>query len=128
MDTSVASVCLIRNNFLTLPSDYEAEITITDAPSNSNGAGLVFDNCLFDREPTVVSIWNLSSGSRLKNNLTKWSSGDVVKIIKQGTTFSYYLNGSLVSSVTVSADNHYQEFRTYQNRPSRFKDLKIKSL
>ena len=128
MNTSVATVALVRNNFLTLPSDYEAEITITHQTS-SGGCGICFDDWLLDSGASnLCATYKLSTTTRLSNNLTKFNTGDTVKIVKQGTSIKYYLNNVLKCTDTISNDNHLQQFRTYQNRSTTFKDLKIKPL
>ena len=129
VNTSVAQVALIRNNFITLPNNYEAEITITYNGNNVHGSGICFDDWLLDSgEYSKCVSYKLSNTSKLSDNLAKFNTGDVVKIVKQGTSISYYLNGTLVVTNTISNDNHYQQFRTYQNRKTVFKDLKIKQL
>lgn len=128
VNTSVASVGLVKNNFLTLPSDYEAEITITHQTS-SGGCGICFDDWLLDSGATnLCATYKLSTTTRLSNNLSKFNTNDVVKIVKQGTSIKYYLNDVLKITNTISDDNHLQQFRTYQNRSTTFKNLKIHAL
>lgn len=128
VNTSVAQVGLVKNNFLTLPSDYEAEITVIYVTSNAR-TGICFDDLLIDGGDSNTGIYKLSTTTRqsLINNST-YRTGDVVKIRKQGSTFTYYLNDVQKWTGTISDDNHLQQFRTYQNRSTTFKDLKIKSL
>jgi len=131
VNTSVTQVALVKNNFLTLPSDYEAELTITYAPSTSEGGGICFDDWLFDCGSTglnVGSTYKLSNTSRLSANIQRAVTDDVVKVIKTGTTIKLYINDSLITTNTISDDNHLQQFRTYRNRSMTFKDLKIKAL
>jgi hypothetical protein len=128
VNTSQASVGLVRNNFLTLPSDYEAEITITGQTAGE-GCGICFDDILLDSgSPSNCSIYKLSTTSLLASGLSKFNTGDVVKIKKQGSTFTYYLNDVQKWTGTITDDNHYQQFRTYKNRSTTFKDLKIRQL
>ncbi len=124
--TSVAQVALVRNNALTLPSNYIAELTITSVGSSSNGAGICFDDFLADRGTSSVVLYKLSTTSQLQGSLTRWQTNDVVKFVKNGSSMSYYLNNTLKATVTISDDTHYQHFRTYQNRPTTFKNLKVK--
>ena len=131
VNTSVAQVGLVKNNFLTLPSDYEAELTVTYAPQSSYSGGLCFDDWLFDcGSPSLngASTFKLSNTSRLNQSLRKFITNDVVKVIKTGTTIKLYINDNLIVTNTISDDNHLQQFRTYQNRSTTFKDLKIKAL
>ena len=128
VNTSVSQIGLVKNNFLTLPSNYEAEITITSQTASS-GCGICFDDWLLDSGAvSICSTYKLSTTTRLSTNLSKFNTGDTVKIVKQGTSISYYLNGVLKVTNTISNDTHLQQFRTYQNRSTTFKDLKIHEL
>lgn len=128
VNTSVSQIGLIKNNFLTLPSNYEAEITITSQTANA-GCGICFDDWLLDSgASSICSTYKLSTTTRLSTNLTKFNTGDTVKIVKQGTSIKYYLNNVLKCTDTISNDNHLQHFRTYQNRSTTFKNLKIHEL
>ena len=131
VNTNVATVGLVRNNFLTLPSDYEAEITLTYAPQSSYCGGICFDDWLYDwgtANLNGASTFKLSNTQSLHSNLRKPVTDDVVKIIKTGTTIKAYINDNLIVTDTISNDNHYLQFRTYQNRSTTFKDLKIRQL
>ena len=132
INTSVKQVGLVRNNALTLPNDYEAEITITNAPAGQFCSGICFDDWLYDWASTSANgafTYKLSNTqSFLHAQLQKPVTNDVVKIIKTGTTIKAYINDNLIVTDTISNDNHYQQFRTYQNRSTTFKNLKIKAL
>ena len=131
VNTNISQIGLVKNNSLTLPSDYEAEMTITYAPSTSEGGGICFDDWLFDCGGTGLNgavTYKLSNTSRLNTNIRRAVTNDVVKIIKTGTTIKLYINDSLIVTNTVSDDNHLQQFRTYRNRSMTFKDLKIHEL
>ena len=127
INTSATSVALVRNNFLTLPSSYEAELTITE--QINYGGGICFDDTLWDiSSPKNSSIYKLSNTSLLVSNLNKFNTGDIVKIKKQDSTFTYYINDVQIWTGTITGDTHYQQFRTYQNRGATYKDLKIRQL
>lgn len=128
VNTSVAQIGLVKNNFLTLPSDYEAEITVIYVTSNAR-TGICFDDLLIAGGDSNTGIYKLSTTTR-QSNITNstYRAGDVVKIRKQGSTFTYYLNDVQKWTGTISDDNHLQQFRTYQNRSTTFKDLKIREL
>lgn len=131
INTSVTQVGLVRNNALTLPNDYEAEITITNAPTSQYCGGICFDDWLYDWGSTSAngaSTFKLSNTQSLHTQLQKPVTNDVVKIIKTGTTIKAYINDNLIVTDTISNDNHYQQFRTYKNRSTTFKNLKIKAL
>ena len=128
MNTSVATVALVRNNFLTLPTDYEAELTVTTVVSNQGRTGICFDDLLIDGSSSNTVFYKLSNTSNKGNTSTVISAGTVVKVRKQSGTFTVYLNDVQKWSGSISDDNHYQQFRTYQNRSTTFKDLKIKPL
>lgn len=119
---------MVKNNFLTLPDNYEAEITITSQTASA-GCGICFDDWLLDSGAlNLCATYKLSTTTRLSNNLSKFNTNDVVKIVKQGTSIKYYLNDVLQVTNTISDDNHLQQFRTYQDRSTTFKDLKIHEL
>lgn len=127
--SSVSQVGLVRNNALTLPNDYEAEVTITNAPAGQYCGGICFDDWLYDAGATNVAYtYKLSNTSSLSANIQKFATGDVFKVIKQGTSMKLYLNNTLIVTNTISNDTHYQHFRTYLNRVTTYKDLKIKAL
>lgn len=129
VNSNVSQVGLVRNNALVLPSDYEAEITITNAPAGQYCGGICFDDWLYDAgSANVAYTYKLSNTSTLSTNIQKITTGDVFKVVKQGTSMKLYLNGTLIVTNTISDDTHYQHFRTYLNRPTTFKDLKIKAL
>lgn len=131
VNSSVASVGLVKNNFLTLPSDYEAEITVTYAPQSSACGGLCFDDWLYDAGSAgqyYGSTYKLSNTSRLSANIRRFITDEVIKIVKNGTSLSLYINDTHILTNTISDDNHLQQFRTYQNRSTTFKDLKIREL
>ena len=128
VNTTVKQIGLVKNNFLTLPDNYEAEITITSQTASA-GCGICFDDWLLDSGASdICATYKLSTTTRISNNLTKFQTNDVVKIVKQGTSIKYYLNNVLKCTDTISNDNHLQQFRTYQNRSTTFKDLKIHEL
>lgn len=129
VNSSVSQVGLVRNNALTLPNNYEAEITITNAPSGQYCGGICFDDWLYDAgAANAAYTYKLSNTSSLSVNIQKITTGDVFKIVKQGTSMKLYLNGNLIVTNTISDDTHYQHFRTYLNRTTTYKDLKIKAL
>ena len=128
VNTSVASVALIRNNFLTLPSDYEAEITVTTVSSNQGRTGICFDDLLIDGSSINTVFYKLSNTSNKGNTNSVITANTIVKVRKQSGTFTVYFNDVQKWSGSISDDNHYQQFRTYQNRSTTFKDLKIKAL
>ena len=128
VNSSVATVGLVRNNVLTLPNNYEAELTIIYAPASSVCGGIGFEDWVIDAGGTTyASTWTLSNNTRISANITKFKTGDTVKIVKNGTSISYYVNGSLIVTNTIS-ETHYQHFKTYQNRSTTYKDLKVKPL
>ena len=128
VNTSVTQVGLVRNNFLTLPSNYEAELTIT-LQTASAGGGICFDDWLLDSGgSTYCSTYKLSNTTRLSQNIAKFKANDIVKIVKNGTSISYYLNGTLIVTNTISDDTHYQHFRSYNGRTGTYKNLKVKPL
>ena len=128
MNTNISQVGLVKNNFLTLPSNYEAEITITSQTASA-GCGICFDDMLLDSgAPDNCVAYKLSTTTLLQGGLSKFTNGDVVKIKKQGSTFTYYLNNVQKWSGIITGDTHYQQFRTYKGRSTTFKDLKIHEL
>lgn len=130
VDSNVSQVGLVRNNALTLPNDYEAEITITYAPSSQYGGGIAFDDWLYDAGAAGVAYtFRLSdTATKISPAIRKMTTGDIFKVIKQGTTMKLYINDVLLVTNTISNDTHYQHFRTYLNRTTTYKDLKIKAL
>lgn len=52
--------------------------------------------------------------------------GDIMKLVKEGNTYSFYCNGELVSSYTTNSTVYYIGFTTVtDNRPFKYKDLCI---
>lgn len=119
---------MVRNNFLTLPSDYEVEITVTTVPSNQGRTGICFDDLLIDGSTINTVFYKLSNTSNKGNTSSVINANTVVKIRKQGSTFTVYFDDVQKWTDSISDDNHYQQFRTYLNRATTFKDLKIKPL
>lgn len=128
VNSSVASVGLVKNNFLTLPSDYEAEITVTTVPSNEGRTGICFDDLLIDGSSINTVFYKLSNTSNKGSTNSVINANTVVKIRKQGSTFTVYFDDVQKWTSSISDDNHLLQFRTYRNRSTTFKDLKIKSL
>ena len=129
VNSNISQIGLVRNNDLILPNDYEAEITITNAPAGQYCTGICFDDWLYDPGAANVAYTvKFSTGINISSNIQKITTGDVFKVVKQDTTMKLYLNGTLIVTNTISNDTHYQHFRTYLNRPTTFKDLKIKAL
>lgn len=128
VNTSVAQVGLVKNNFLTLPSDYEAKITVTTVPSNEGRTGICFDDLLIDGSSSNTVFYKLSNTSNKGSSNSVIYDNTVVKVRKQGSTFTVYFDDVQKWTGTISDDNHYQQFRTYRNRSTTFKDLKIKAL
>ena len=129
INSSQATVALTRNNLVTLPNNYELEITCTYQTASA-GSGICCDDLLLDSGgSSTATMYKLSNTSNL-GAVAKFQENDVIKIIKDGTSFSYYLNGTLQKTVTITGDSnaHLLQFRTYKNRGTTFKDLKVKPL
>lgn len=73
------------------------------------------------------NVWggNISGGFNVSGTLTK---GDIIKLVKTGTTHSIYQNDTLIVTQTKSISNSYIGGYTNQNRIQRLKNIKIKAI
>lgn len=74
-----------------------------------------------------TNVWggNISSNFNVSGTLTK---GDIIKLVKIGTTHTIYQNDTLIVTQTKSISNSYIGGYTNQNRIQRLKNIKIKAI
>ena len=135
---AVARDTLVKNTALTLPTNYMAEITLTNLNGESIPSkglaygGLCFDNLLIDMYTTQIDLYLLNSLSSLSTINTGVSNGDVIKIEMNNGTMKVYINNVLKATETVNNTGVFQN-RTFKNgngpaRSITSKDLKVLEL
>ena len=120
----------VKNTALTLPTNYEAEFTVTERITDSANhyGGLCFDDALFNFGKTTLSYYRLSTVSSLGSVNYSLQDGDVIKVRMENNTCSIYINEVLkISKSSINNTGIYQH-RAYNNRGLTIKDLKVKQL
>ena len=128
------SDCYIKNNALTLPTEYVATLEITGlADTVGSGVryygGLCFDDWFTDwNSGTNGRTYRLSTVSALSSNLQNPRVGDVIKVVRESGAMKLYINGSLITTNSnISHTGEYQH-RSYNGRTITVKNLKVKAL
>ena len=70
VNSNVSQVGLVKNTALVLPNDYEAEITITNAPAGQYCGGICFDDWLYDAGAANAAYTYKLSNTSNKSNST----------------------------------------------------------
>ena len=114
----------------TLPTDCSIEFTIKGFQSTGNGlnGGFGIDNSWI--EPHTTNLQFAYMGGSITTISQVLTANDVVKIIRQGTTYTYYVNDELKYTKNGKATGKYEYFfvRNVANSGVTFKDLKIREL
>ena len=120
----------VKNTALTLPTNYEAEFTVTGRVTDSANhyGGICFDDALFNFGKTTISYYRLSTISTLGSVNYSLQDGDVIKVRMENNTCSIYINDVLKISKSGINNTGIYQHRTYNNRGLTIKDLKIREL
>lgn len=114
----------------TLPTDCSIEFTIKGLQSISTGVtgGFGIDNSWIEPHTTNTQFSYVGGSSTTVSQVL--TTNDVVKIIRQGTTYTYYVNDELKYTKNGKATGKYEYFfvRNIANSGVTFKDLKIREL
>ena len=113
-----------------LPSDYIAEFTYNggDKYQLSMYFSDSFIQTDFNATYYEIFLHYGDSGTRINRSI---SVGDVFKVVKQGTSITYYQNDVQVFTGTLPSPNNELRRYSWHNKPSRYtiiKDIKIKAL
>ena len=114
----------------TLPTDCSIEFTIKGFQSTSNGTngGFGIDNSWIEPHTTNTQFNYVGGSSTTVSQVL--TTNDVIKIIRQGTTYTYYVNDELKYTKNGKATGKYEYFfvRNIANSGVTFKDLKVREL
>ena len=114
----------------TLPTNCSIEFTIKGFQSTSTGTngGFGIDNSWIEPHTTNLQFAYIGGSSTTVSQVL--TTNDVVKIIRQGTTYNYYVNDELKYTKNGKATGKYEYFfvRNVANSGVTFKDLKVREL
>ena len=117
-----------KNTDITLPTSYYLEMTITDF-NDGYCADICCEDLFFNRGEKGM-VRRISSSNSNIGTTGVYNKGDVIRIEYNGNTrqLKIYFNNILKSTWNGINANHYQQFKTYNERYIVVKDLIIQQL
>lgn len=117
----------VKNTALTLPTNYEAEFTVTEKFGSHYG-GICLDDLLINFGGSDMTFYRLSTITSLGSSSSVLTAGDVFKIVMQSNTMKVYRNGTLLKTFNNISNTGVYQHRIYVDRGQTVKDLKVKAL
>jgi len=117
----------VKNTALTLPTNYEAEFTVTEKFGSHYG-GICLDDLLINFGGSDMTFYRLSTITKIGTTYSVLNTGDVFKVVMQSNTVKVYRNGSLLQTFNNISNTGVYQHRIYVDRGQTVKDLKVKAL